>query len=160
MQLMPGTALALNVTDRFDIEQNLRGGIAYIAHLLVVYRGELPLALAAYNAGPGAVDACGCVPDNGATVQYVSRVRALYEAALSAARRPLGQPVGAGGAGAWIGLVTTLRMSRLRVAAARRRRRRHKHPIYSGTTPNCSKTSATPSSQGSSGSGRAGCNIG
>jgi len=94
MQLMPGTALALNVTDRFDIEQNLRGGIAYIAHLLVVYRGELPLALAAYNAGPGAVDACGCVPDNGATVQYVSRVRALYEAALSAARRPLADQLG------------------------------------------------------------------
>ena len=79
MQLMPGTALALQVGDRFDTEQNLRGGIAYLARMLALHPGNLPLALAAYNAGPAVVQACDCVPDNGETVQYVNRVRALYE---------------------------------------------------------------------------------
>ena len=88
MQLMPGTARSLSVDDRFDIEQNLRGGIAYVARLLAAYRGNLVLALAAYNAGSGVVDACGCVPNNGETVEYVNRVRALYESATPAARQP------------------------------------------------------------------------
>ena len=84
MQLMPGTALALRVGDRLDTEQNLRGGIAYLARMLALHPGNLPLALAAYNAGPAVVQACDCVPDNGETVQYVNRVREIYaSAALS-----------------------------------------------------------------------------
>ncbi|MEJ0014971.1 MAG: lytic transglycosylase domain-containing protein [Acetobacteraceae bacterium] len=79
---MPATARSLGVADRFDIEQNLRGGIAFIAHLLDLYRGNLGLALAAYNAGPAAVDACACVPNNGETVEYVNRVRSLYDSVM------------------------------------------------------------------------------
>lgn len=78
MQLMPATALELGVMDRFDIEQNLRGGIDYLASLLARYNGNVPLALAAYNAGPAAVDRCACVPNNGETFAYVERVRDLH----------------------------------------------------------------------------------
>lgn len=88
MQLMPRTAQDLGVVDRFNIEQNLRGGMAYLAQLQALYRGNIAYVLAAYNAGPAAVDACGCVPDNGETVQYVNRVRDLYNAATSVPRRP------------------------------------------------------------------------
>lgn len=80
MQLMPGTARALGVVDRFDPEQNLRGGISHLASLLRRFGGSVPLALAAYNAGETAVEACGCVPDNGETPHYVRRVRAVYDA--------------------------------------------------------------------------------
>ena len=90
MQLMPATALDLRVGDRFDIEQNLRGGIAYLARMIALHPGNLPLALAAYNAGPAVVQACDCVPDNGQTVQYVNRVRELYDSA--AASRPARPP--------------------------------------------------------------------
>jgi soluble lytic murein transglycosylase-like protein len=78
MQLMPASARRLNVTDRFDIQQNLRGGVQYLAELLNTYRGNLPLALAAYNAGEGAVNRCSCVPDIPETLDYVNRIRSLY----------------------------------------------------------------------------------
>jgi soluble lytic murein transglycosylase-like protein len=87
MQLMPRTAQELGVTDRFNIEQNLRGGIAHLAQLLAAYRGNIAFSLAAYNAGAAAVDACGCIPDNGETVQYVNRVRELYNAATAVPAR-------------------------------------------------------------------------
>lgn len=74
MQLMPNTAARLAVADPFDAEQNLRGGIAELRRLLAVYAGNLDFALAAYNAGEGAVNGCRCVPDNGETVEYVRRV--------------------------------------------------------------------------------------
>ncbi len=83
MQLMPRTAQDVGVTDRFNIEQNLRGGIAYLAQMLAAYRGNVAFSLAAYNAGPAVVDACGCIPDNGETVQYVNRVRELYSLATA-----------------------------------------------------------------------------
>lgn len=86
---MPRTAQELGVTDRFNIEQNLRGGIAYLAQMLTAYRGNIAFSLAAYNAGPAVVDACRCVPDNGETVQYVNRVRDLYNAATAARPSPL-----------------------------------------------------------------------
>lgn len=78
MQLMPESARRLNVTDRFDIQQNLRGGVRYLAQLLNTYRGNLPLALAAYNAGEGAVNRCSCVPNIPETLDYVNRIRSLY----------------------------------------------------------------------------------
>lgn len=78
MQLMPDSARRLNVSDRFDIEQNLRGGVRYLAELLTTYRGNLPLALAAYNAGEGAVNRCSCVPNIPETLDYVNRIRSLY----------------------------------------------------------------------------------
>jgi len=78
MQLMPATADELAVEDPFDPEDNLRGGIDYLRRMLDRYQGDLELALAAYNAGPGAVDrAGGKVPDYPETRRYVESVKRL-----------------------------------------------------------------------------------
>ena len=75
MQLMPGTARDLGV-DPFDPVQNVAGGAAYLAQLLRRYGGDLRLSLAAYNAGPGAVDRYGDVPPYAETRRYVAGVLA------------------------------------------------------------------------------------
>jgi soluble lytic murein transglycosylase-like protein len=78
-QLMDDTAHALGVTDSFDPWQNLVGGARYLRLLLDRYGGDVTLALAAYNAGPGAVDAAGRrVPPYPETQAYVQRVIAAY----------------------------------------------------------------------------------
>ncbi len=77
MQLMPATARALGVTNRFNAEQSLRGGARYIKRLINMYP-SLPLALAAYNAGPGNVDKFGGMPPFPETKSYVRRVMAKY----------------------------------------------------------------------------------
>jgi len=59
MQLMDGTAAGLGVTDSFDAEQNINGGVKYLAGLLTKYNGDEAIALAAYNGGPGRVDGLG-----------------------------------------------------------------------------------------------------
>lgn len=59
MQLEPATARDLGVTDAFDPAQNIIGGIKYLRQLLGRYKGNVPLALSAYNLGMGAVDAVG-----------------------------------------------------------------------------------------------------
>ncbi|MGQ9556452.1 MAG: lytic transglycosylase domain-containing protein [Desulfurispora sp.] len=74
MQLMPATARALGVTDVFDPRQNILAGARYLRQLLDRFAGDLPLALAAYNAGPGAVERHGGIPPYRETRQYVSRV--------------------------------------------------------------------------------------
>jgi hypothetical protein len=74
MQLMPGTAAELGVTDSFRAEQNINGGTAYLDALLVRYHDHLALALAAYNAGPAAVDKYHGVPPYRETRAYVARV--------------------------------------------------------------------------------------
>jgi soluble lytic murein transglycosylase-like protein len=74
MQLMPGTAAELGVTDSFRADQNINGGTAYLDTLLIRYHDHLALALAAYNAGPGAVDKYHGVPPYRETRVYVARV--------------------------------------------------------------------------------------
>jgi len=71
---MPSTASHLGVKDRFEPGQNVRGGSAYIDALLTHYHDNLALALAAYNAGPAAVDKYHAIPPYAETRAYVARV--------------------------------------------------------------------------------------
>jgi soluble lytic murein transglycosylase-like protein len=73
MQLMPETARALGVQDPFDPVQNIEGGVRYLSHLLRRF-GDLRLALAAYNAGPGRVLQYGGVPPFPETQRYIERI--------------------------------------------------------------------------------------
>lgn len=77
MQLMPGTARRLGVNDPFDPEQNIRGGVAFLKWLLDKYGGDETLALAAYNAGPAAVDEHGGIPPYEETHRFVKSVRGM-----------------------------------------------------------------------------------
>ncbi len=74
MQLMPGTAADLGVSDSFAPEQNVAGGTAYLDALLMYYHENLALALAAYNAGPAAVNRYGRIPPYAETRRYVAHV--------------------------------------------------------------------------------------
>ncbi len=77
MQLMPATAAELGVTSPFDPEQNIDGGVRYLAMLLQMYNNDVRLATAAYNAGPGAVQRHNGVPAYPETMAYVQRVAIL-----------------------------------------------------------------------------------
>jgi soluble lytic murein transglycosylase-like protein len=79
MQLIPATASRFGVSDVFDPNQNIRGGVQYLAWLLKRYEGNLTLAAAGYNAGEGAVDRHGGVPPYAETQRYVQRVGTLAE---------------------------------------------------------------------------------
>jgi soluble lytic murein transglycosylase-like protein len=78
MQLMPGTAAGLGVSDAYDPEQNVAGGTKYIKQLLDHFGGDVKLAVAAYNAGPGAVEKYGGVPPYAETQNYVQNVLSSY----------------------------------------------------------------------------------
>jgi soluble lytic murein transglycosylase-like protein len=92
MQLMPPTARGLGVTDSFDPRQNIEAGVRYLKYLQDIYKDDR-LALAAYNAGPGAVQKYKWIPPYPETQDYVNRVGQQYGAAKKAAAQHLAEPV-------------------------------------------------------------------
>lgn len=80
MQLIPETAARFNVRNVYDPADNIRGGVTYLRWLLAYYRGRVPLAIAAYNAGEGAVDKHRGIPPFPETRDYVKRVVAWFGA--------------------------------------------------------------------------------
>jgi soluble lytic murein transglycosylase-like protein len=79
MQLMPDTADRYKVSDAFDANQNIRGGAQYLRDLIKLFDGDLELAVAAYNAGEGAVIRSGRkIPPYPETVKYVPKVMSFY----------------------------------------------------------------------------------
>ena len=82
MEVVPATAPVIGVVNVFDARQNVFGGVRYLRTLLDTFHGDLDLTLAAYNAGPGAVQKYNGVPPYRETREYVRIVRARYEEAL------------------------------------------------------------------------------
>jgi soluble lytic murein transglycosylase len=80
MQLIPETAREMMVVDPFDPEDNIRGGTRYLRKMLDLFNDNLDLALAAYNAGPGAVRQHGGIPPYTETVNYVRKVKGFLNA--------------------------------------------------------------------------------
>jgi soluble lytic murein transglycosylase-like protein len=79
MQLIPETAQRFGVENPFNPKENIEGGVSYLKHLLDVYRGDLSLSLAAYNAGEGAVQRFGGIPSFAETRDYVRKVTDIYQ---------------------------------------------------------------------------------
>jgi Transglycosylase SLT domain len=98
MQLMPATAVELAVGDPYDVDENLRGGTTYLRQLIDAFPSSLEMALAAYNAGPGAVERHRGVPPYPETLDYVQRVMTIYRG--SALAGPGGATVAAAMPGA------------------------------------------------------------
>ena len=84
---MPERAALLGVRDSFDPHQNVDGGVRHIRDLLQSFGGDVTLAVAAYNAGEGAVRSYGGVPPFAETREYVRRVRALYDGGTTLASK-------------------------------------------------------------------------
>src|SRR5579859_5868127 len=80
MQLMPATAIRFGVQDRFNIQENIRGGVAYLAWLIRLFKGDLRLAVAAYQVGESQILSRGLAYSSREVFEYVSRVAQLYRA--------------------------------------------------------------------------------
>jgi hypothetical protein len=78
MQIMPFNFKQLAITDPFDPWENIMGGVRYFKNMLNKFNGDLSLSLAAYNAGPNAVDKFGCIPPYPETINYVEKVLKYY----------------------------------------------------------------------------------
>ena len=97
MQLMPGTAALMGVKDPFDPEQNIAGGVGYLRNCLDRFQHNVPLAVAAYNAGPESVAKCGAIPPYQETQIFVNNVmgslcRAQPDETRGPGRRQGGRP--------------------------------------------------------------------
>jgi soluble lytic murein transglycosylase-like protein len=79
MQLMPATAVTFGITNRFEVDQNVRAGVAYLAHLLTVFRGDVRLVAAAYISGERRIAASGLRYSNASVFDYVQKVVRLHE---------------------------------------------------------------------------------
>lgn len=79
MQLMPGTAKALNVADPYNARDNIEGGVKYLKGLMDRFDGDMKLALAAYNAGPNAVKKYNGIPPYNETQNYVRNIMSMYQ---------------------------------------------------------------------------------
>jgi soluble lytic murein transglycosylase-like protein len=88
MQLMPATAVTFGVTNRFDIEQNIRGGVAYLARLLKLFDGDLRLVAAAYLTGENRILSAGLSYAKAEVYRYVSKVTRLYQEKRFKRREP------------------------------------------------------------------------
>lgn len=95
MQLVPATAARFGVHNPFDPAENVRGGVTYLSELLRQFKGDVPLTLAAYNAGEGAVERYGGVPPYAETRDYVRKVTRIYPGTGMVGTRP---PYNAAGA--------------------------------------------------------------
>jgi soluble lytic murein transglycosylase-like protein len=89
MQLMPETATALKIANPYDPEQNIAGGVRHLRYLLDRFRGNVPLALAAYNAGETRVTRDNRIPRINETREYVRKVLRFYKAYRQQAGKPL-----------------------------------------------------------------------
>lgn len=78
MQLIPETAERFQVKNSFDAEENIKGGMAYLRWLLAFFKGDVTLAIAAYNAGEGAVERHQGIPPYTETINYVKKIQAQY----------------------------------------------------------------------------------
>jgi len=78
MQLIPDTASRFGVKNAFDVVDNLKGGLAYLRWLMAYFKGDVPLVLAAYNAGEKAVDHYGGIPPYPETRDYVKQITSVY----------------------------------------------------------------------------------
>ena len=92
MQLIPSTALRFGVGNPFDPKQNIEGGVSYLKYLLNLFGGNLPLSLAAYNAGENSVIRSGGIPAIPETEHYVREVTRLYHSPASSALQPADSP--------------------------------------------------------------------
>ena len=92
MQLMPETARRFGVANAFDPVDNIQGGTRYLKYLLDLYNGDYNLALAAYNAGEGAVEKYGAVPPYPETINYLIQVGRQFQKRSTAAPPAEGRP--------------------------------------------------------------------